>query len=376
MTSSKPNKQSLKSHPDAVRALLAARTPILDVRAETEFEQGALPNSVNLPILNDAERARVGITYKQQGQQAAEKVGHRLVSGETRQARVDAWTTFVKQNSATVVTCWRGGRRSQLAQTWIGEAGLELDRVPGGYQSLRRSCLDILSKDAQSKRWLVLAGKTGTAKTVRINQVQGSIDLEGLANHRGSAFGNHLTPQPSPATFENHLACAFLTLDSPSLLVEDESRTIGRLALPETWHTQMQTASLVQIDETDDFRIAHIEQEYITEPLASGVSQEGLQHQYQSALDRIARRLGGINHKEITRLLAQAFAGDRAHSDWIEALLSKYYDPMYEFQLKKKQERVIMSGHHQEVLAYLSDLGHARARDHGHAGEQEFRHPD
>ncbi|NKC01381.1 MAG: tRNA 2-selenouridine(34) synthase MnmH [Pseudomonadales bacterium] len=370
MTSSKPSKQSPKPHPSPLRSLLATNTPILDVRAEAEFEQGAIPNSINLPILNDAERTRVGITYKQQGQLAAEKVGHRLVSGEIRGGRVDGWKAFCAQDPTTVITCWRGGRRSQLAQEWLRDAGLDVERVAGGYKSLRQTCLDILANDTLSKRWLVLAGKTGTAKTVRINQVQSSIDLEGLANHRGSAFGNQSTPQPSPATFENQLACAFLKLDSPCLIVEDESRTIGRLAIPESWHEQMQAAPLVLIDESDEFRITHIEREYVAEPLASGVSSESLRRQYQSALDRIARRLGGKDHKQITILLTEAFLGQRGHRDWIEDLLRKYYDPMYEFQLKKKQPRVVMSGDHQAVLAYLSDHGHVGVRDHDHVDAQ------
>ena len=358
MTNSKPSNQSPKPHPDLIRAVLANGIPLLDVRAESEFAQGSIPNSTNLPILNDQERTRVGTTYKQQGSAAAERVGQRLVHGQIRTDRTSAWANFCKAHTHAYLTCWRGGRRSEIAQSWLSESGIEIDRIPGGYKSMRQACLATLANENAEKDWLVLAGKTGTAKTVVINQVTGSIDLEGIANHRGSAFGARATPQPTPATFENQLAAEFLRHNQDSLLVEDESRTIGRLALPESWHTTMQAAPVVLIETSLEFRSQHIKREYVTEPMREGVSAATLKTQYLDALNRINRRLGGFNYKVIAELLSDAFAGRRDHGEWIAQLLEKYYDPMYQFQLKNKHKRVVMKGDHSAVLDYLSDRGH------------------
>lgn len=358
MTNSKTSNPSQSRHPDLIRALLAVSTPLLDVRAEAEFDQGSVPGSSNLPILNDQERVRVGTTYKQQGARAAERVGHRLVHGQIRADRIAAWVQFCKAHPDAYLACWRGGLRSAIAQAWLRDHGVEIERVPGGYKALRQTCLDILANEATQKSWLVLAGKTGTAKTVVINQVAGAIDLEGIANHRGSAFGKRMTPQPAPATFENQLAVKFLQHDRRSLLVEDESRTIGRLALPEHWHSAMQSAPLVLIETSLDFRAQHIKHEYVTEPLKEGVAARALENQYLDALNRINRRLGGLNFKIITELLRDAFAGKRDHYEWIEQLLLKYYDPMYQFQLQNKEKRVVMRGDHEAVLAYLADRSH------------------
>lgn len=366
MTSSNPTRPSPNLPRNPLLELLSSNRCILDVRAESEFEQGSVPNSTNLPILNDQERKRVGTTYKQQGSEAAQRVGHRLISGEVRQARLDAWLDFCREHPDSMLTCWRGGLRSQIAQSWLAESGVQVERIPGGYKALRQACLDVFKDLTGTRDWLVLAGKTGTAKTILINETTHSIDLEGFANHRGSAFGAHISPQPTPATFENALACAFLHNSHISILVEDESRTIGRLALPETWHAAMQQAPLILLEADDAFRIAHIEREYIDDPISQGEPPDQLEARYLSALDRITRRLGGLNSKEIRHLMSEAFADRRSHADWIEALLHKYYDPMYEFQLKKKQDRIVMHGDHDAVKAYLSDRGHAAVQQAPH----------
>lgn len=178
----------------AARALLTRRQPLLDVRAPAEFALGQLPNSLNAPILNDAERKRVGITYKQQGHDAAVTVGHRLVNGAVKERRIAAWREFCARHPDAMVMCWRGGQRSALAQQWLAEAGLTQQRVSGGFKALRNACLNVL--DNPGKRWWLVSGRTGSAKTLLIQALDTSIDLEGLANHRGSAFGRRLSPQP------------------------------------------------------------------------------------------------------------------------------------------------------------------------------------
>ena len=271
--------------------MLQAQPATLDVRAPAEFQQGAVPGAVNLPILDDDERRQVGIAYKQHGAQAASELGHRLVSGALKDARIEAWIDFIGAHDGVALTCWRGGQRSAIAQQWLHEAGHEVARVDGGYKALRKACLSTLS-DPSDKQWWVLAGRTGSSKTVIINQLDNSIDLEGHANHRGSAFGAFTSPQPAPASFENGLAFAWHRHTTQTLVVEDESRTIGRVALPEAWHAAMQRAPLVLVETTLQDRVEHIFNEYVHTPLRHGTSAHELCGHYRAALARIRRRLG------------------------------------------------------------------------------------
>lgn len=330
---------------------------LLDVRAEGEFDKGAFPNSINIPILNDDERRQVGTAYRRHGAAAATKLGHKLVCGDVKAVRVKAWQKTYVETPKLWVTCWRGGQRSTLAQQWLQEAGVDIERVPGGYKNLRQMATTIIENAAQNldRKWWVIAGKTGTAKTLLLRGLKSSIDLEGLAHHRGSAFGGQVSDQPKLPTFENALACQSLRNNNPTLILEDESRMIGRIALPESWHLRMQQSPLVLIEADLDARVAHIVSEYITEALTA-TTNEALKTQYLTALSKIQRRLGGDRFQQAHTLMSEAFKSVRGHGDWIAYLLENYYDPMYAFQLEKKSPRVAFKGSYDEVKAYLAEL--------------------
>jgi len=341
------------------RRVLRDRVPLIDLRAPTEFAQGAFPGAVNLPLLTDAERAAVGTRYKACGQQAAIELGESLVAGATRAARIDAWRAFVAANPNAMLYCWRGGLRSQTAQGWLRDVGVDVPRIVGGYKALRRTCLAAIDEFCASARLLVLGGRTGSGKTDLLNEFVPSIDLERLANHRGSAFGAAFTPQPTPIAFENALAIAMLQAPSDgAILVEDESRTIGRLALPDVLHEAIQAAPVAVLDVARDERAARILRDYVTAPLSGGVTAAELHARFTSAADRIRRRLGGLRHAQIKRCIDDAFAPTAptdAHLHWITALLEWYYDPMYEHQLTDKQSRVVVSGDVATVRSYLTE---------------------
>ncbi|MEM7002270.1 MAG: tRNA 2-selenouridine(34) synthase MnmH, partial [Pseudomonadota bacterium] len=314
---------------------------ILDVRAPVEYHRGHLPNSFNQPILNDDERAAVGTQYKQAGAAAATQLGHDLVSGTTRETRIKTWQAHIDAHNIQYLMCWRGGQRSRIAQDWLRAAGYSVQRIAGGYKAMRQACLKVL-EDAtrQPHGWLVLAGQTGTGKTELLKQQpQNAIDLEGLANHRGSAFGSRPEGQPELATFENALAASYLKIDvalqSRPLLLEDESRTIGRMAVPESWHQRMQASPLVLVQASLEERISHIKSEYVDEALLSQPA-AALAERYLAATQRISRRLGGLRSKELQQLIQAAFANQADHEAWIAYLLCEYYDPMYNYQLEKK----------------------------------------
>lgn len=336
-----------------LKQLLEQGTSFIDLRAPGEFSLGAVPNAVNLPLLTDKERQQIGITFKQSGSDAALSLGHELVSGASRDARIHSWLEFSKQHDGSWLYCWRGGLRSQIAQSWLAAGGVNLPRVSGGFKALRRTCLEILQSAPGSKPWLIIGGRTGSGKTDLLAQHAGSIDLEGLANHRGSAFGAHMTRQPTPIDFENSLAVAYLQHNHRRLLLEDESRTIGRLAIPPSWHAHMQQSPLLILDVELAVRTNNICREYVSEPLAGGVPEAELHSRYSEALQRISKRLGGVRHKQVQAALTQGFAnGD--HGDWIGLLLRWYYDPMYDYQLEKKLDRVIARGTGPQLLEAIN----------------------
>lgn len=335
--------------------LIRDQIPLLDIRAPIEFNQGHMPNSINLPILTDEERHRIGIVYKQQGNEAAVRVGHKLVSGTVKTERIAGWLKACEDNPTTQIMCWRGGKRSTLAQAWLEETGAPQKKVAGGFKALRQVCIDVLNNP--KKNWWLLSGRTGSAKTVIINGLANSIDLEGHANHRGSAFGRRLTPQPTPITFENALATDYLNHKFTDLVVEDESRTIGSVGLPQVWSEHMQRADIALVEVALSERIAHIKKEYVTDAVieaeSMGIVAEQIQHNYLAALQRIKRRLGGLRLSEMEKRLNQAFNGQGSHESWISYLLTEYYDPMYDFQLSKKEDRIAFRGAREEVLEFL-----------------------
>lgn len=340
------------------RRVLREGLPLIDLRAPAEFALGAFPGAVNLPLLTDAERAAVGTRYKQCGQQAAIALGEELVSRAARIARIDAWCCFVAAHPGTLLYCWRGGLRSQIAQQWLRDAGVDIARIAGGYKMLRRTCLRAIEEFCATTPLLVIAGRTGSGKTDLLHEFEAAIDLERLVNHRGSAFGSTATAQPTPIAFENRLAIEMLgAMGRPRVIVEDESRTIGRLALPDVLHAAMQAAPLVVLEVPRHERARRIHREYIETPLTDGTPAVQLRERFCNALDRIRCRLGGQRHAQMRELVEAAFDGDPAsavaHLVWIEQLLEWYYDPMYDHQLTAKQGRIVRTGDRAAISAYL-----------------------
>ena len=339
-------------------------TPFLDVRAEAEFCAGAFPSSTNIPILNDEERHQVGICYKEHGPDAAETLGHQLVSGEVRETRLKQWIAFLKENPGAHLYCWRGGKRSKIACEWLNAAGYDVPRIDGGYKYLRNV---LLAQFQSLPEIVVVSGNTGVGKTDLILKVENSIDLEGRANHRGSAFGKRVVPQPSQVDFENSVAIDLIRKrPAPFFVLEDESRLIGRIQIPHELKSAMDASPVVVLNEPLEQRIERIRRDYIISQydelceLNPDGAIELLSEQLLSATDAIRRRLGGVHHQEVRKLVENALTqhakGDLdAHRHWIGFLLSNYYDPMYNYQMDKKKERVVFAGDRKEVIDWLND---------------------
>ena len=191
---------------DSFSEIFKSNIPLLDVRAPIEFKEGSFPHAYNYPIMSDSERNQIGICYKEHGQNSAISLGHELVSGKTKAQRIDQWSKFVKNYPNGALFCFRGGLRSKISQEWIYEhSGVSYPRIKGGYKALRTFLLSEMERISSKMNFLVIGGQTGCGKTILLNKFDNSLDLEGYANHRGSAFGNNVTPQPKQIDFENHL---------------------------------------------------------------------------------------------------------------------------------------------------------------------------
>jgi len=335
--------------------LLKNKTKLIDVRAPIEFKDGALPDSINLPILFDDERAAVGKTYKNKGNESAIKKGHLIVNGKIKDKRVSQWLDFIEKFPEAQLYCARGGQRSEIAQLWLKEAGCDIKRISGGFKALRNTCLSILDQASNDdKKWIIISGRTGSAKTKLINLIDNSICLESLANHRGSAFGSFDTLQPTPINFENNLACDYLQQIGDVVYFEDESRTIGRLVIPEKFYNRMSNSKIVLIEEPIENRIQNIFEEYVNKQIEVK-SLKVQSDKLREKLIKISKRLGDNNYKKVDKLIKSAFENndEKIHLEWIEILLTTYYDKMYDYQLEKKIDRCEYSGTWESVKNYL-----------------------
>ncbi|MNL11628.1 tRNA 2-selenouridine synthase [compost metagenome] len=345
--------------------LLRAQVHIIDVRAPVEFGAGSIPASVNRPILNDAERALIGTTYKQEGSERAISLGHELVQGDIKTARVDAWSQEIQSHPETsIIACFRGGLRSQITQRWLAEKGHSVPRLAGGYKKMRQFLMEQISNFCTDQKMIVLTGKTGSGKTQLLNQLADRpvLNLEFLAKHRGSAFGAYSTGQPTQIDFENTLALTLgrLKKDFPNfpVIVEDESRLIGCCVQPEDFFKLLRRSPVLFLEESLETRIENTFQEYV----ASRVQDAHLFPDLQSALSKIRNKLGGLRHSEIATDMRRAEKvfyeqGDLSLSKiWIEKLICWYYDPMYDSSLAKRDPQILAKGNRHHIMSFLNSM--------------------
>ncbi|MDJ0653881.1 MAG: tRNA 2-selenouridine(34) synthase MnmH [Xanthomonadales bacterium] len=353
------------------REIFLGNTALLDVRAPVEFKKGAFPNAVNMPLLNDQEREQVGITYKQQGGEAAVQLGHQLVHGNIKEQRIAEWLAFTRRHPEGLLYCFRGGQRSQIVQRWLTDAGVHIPRIEGGYKAMRQFLIHQIDALTISQKLILVGGRTGTGKTEVVNAAENSLDLEALAHHRGSAFGRRAEEQPTPINFENQLAIEWMKLEEQGargLVLEDEGRTIGRCALPQSLWDAFQRSPIVLLEDTLERRVERIRRDYIESNLQEFLqldAERGFRNfsdHLLASLDRIHNRLGGKAHAEVRKTMQDALGRQRqgdnlGHNAWIQRLLKDYYDPMYDYQLESKQDRITFRGDSAAVLGYLKQLG-------------------
>jgi tRNA 2-selenouridine synthase len=343
------------------REIFLSGAPLLDTRAPVEFARGSFPSATSLPLMTDDERAEVGTCYKTHGQDAAIALGHRLVSGPRREARISAWADFAKAHPEGYLYCFRGGLRSQTVQQWLAEeAGIEYPRILGGYKAMRHFLMETMEVALTNMSLTVLGGMTGTGKTAFLEKLPNALDLEGCANHRGSSFGKRVSGQPAQIDFEHRLALRLLQLEAAGrekLIVEDEGHFIGSCSIPDLMFSAMTQAPILWLEDQFETRATRILQDYVISQLSDYCAvygpEIGFENFYQhllKSLGNIQKRLGGERYQRALTLMQQALktqaeCGDvDGHRAWIELLLREYYDPMYVHQKARKSSRIIASG--------------------------------
>ena len=343
--------------------------PLIDTRAPVEFERGAFPNTLNIPLMNDKERHLVGLDYKNNGRNSAIDLGYRLISGDIKKNRMDAWLDFVKKHPNGALFCFRGGLRSEIAQKWIFDSsGIKYPRVKGGYKNMRRYLTKELEQLINIKNFLVIGGQTGCGKTLLLRQLENSIDLEKLANHRGSAFGQKIFPQPTQIDFENALAIEFIHKKNTSILIiEDEGNNIGRVYLPTNLKNKSMQADLVILCVSIEERIQLSLKTYVVDMLddfQENYKTDGFKefsNYWKNSLTKIQKRLGGLRYKFLFKMLNNALERHHTYAEidlyipLIKALLTDYYDPMYDYQISKKRNRIVFQGDSKAVIDFIKD---------------------
>ncbi len=312
---------------------LIGKLPVIDVRAPVEFAQGHIPGACNLPLFLDQERAEVGTTYKNQGREPAILKGLEIVGPKMRtlvekaKEIVQAKSDPIPVRPQVLLHCWRGGMRSRSVAWLLEQADFDVQVLEGGYKSYRRTIHRIFETPF---KLVVLSGLTGAGKTQNLHALaiagEQVVDLEGLANHRGSAFGGiGLPAQPTVEQFENLLGEQLRRLDlSRRIWVEDEGKKIGRCVVPTPFFEQLRAAPAVFLDVPREVRAR----------LSAELYGELDKPEIETAITNIRKRLGGQNAN-----LAIEQLRNNDMSACTDTLLA-YYDKTYSFSKEKMSRQV------------------------------------
>ncbi len=301
---------------------LRTRLPIADVRSEKEYEDGHIPGAVNIPLLTNEERKAVGIDYKHKGQRAAIRTGFKMVGPRINQI-VDA-AEKISQDKELIVHCWRGGMRSSNFSQFIGMADIKSHVLKGGYKTYRQKANEFFKRPYKI---ILISGCTGSGKSevLRTLKLSGEqvVDLEGIANHKGSAFGGlMMPPQPTTEQFENILFEQLQSFDIfKPVWVEDESIAVGKIFLPSDFWINMRQSPVVLLNVDKSVRVSRLVNEY----------GQADRYEFLDAMTRITKKLGGQHFKFAREKLEQ---GDMAG---VMEILLTYYDKAYLNSLAKRK---------------------------------------
>ena len=307
---------------------LAEKIPVVDVRSPSEFSSGHIPGAFNIPLFDDKERETVGIKYKKEGRSKAIIKGIEL-AGPNMHLKLHEAIKIAKDGKL-LAHCWRGGMRSET-MGWLFSLGdIDTEILERGYKAYRNYILTALS---EKRKTIILGGMTGSSKTLILRHLkkrgQQVIDLEELANHKGSAFGAlGQPPQPSSEHFANLLFNEWKQIDKNlPVWIEDESRNIGSVFMPDDFYNNLQDSPTIILLMKIKERLPRLMEEYSTYP----------PELLKESIMKISKRLGGDNTKDA---LDAVDKGDLAKA--VEIVL-KYYDKAYLYGIKRKNRKNLIS---------------------------------
>ena len=310
----------------------------VDVRSPAEFARDAVPGAHSAPLFDDAERADVGKCYAKKGRDEAMRLG---LAKLRKKGGLGELAERVAGDATVVgVYCWRGGLRSGSVAWLLARRNVDVFVLDGGYRAYRRHLRELFE---QGPRVIIVGGRTGVGKTRVLRALAAKnhqvLDLEALAAHRGSAFGDLKgAAQPSNAAFETKCAWAWRALDATrDVFVEDEEGHVGRCLVPPALYARMRAAPrVVRVDASDAARVAHLLEDY-AEDEAAGAG--GARARLDAALALVAKRLGPDDTARAKQFLD---AGDLAAC--ARLLLARYYDELYERHLGRRGDAVLTVG--------------------------------
>lgn len=299
---------------------------VIDVRSPCEYEAENIPGAVNIPLLSNDERAQVGTVYATQGEARARRLAVDLISPKIP-AIIDEIVAHKSPGRTIVVHCWRGGLRSEAVVSFLSIVGIDTLRLTGGYKAWRRSVVASFDSDSFQFRTMLLDGLAGVGKTEILKHLKdrgvSTIDLEGLASHRGSIFGGlGLTAQPTQKNFEGRLWMELKQLGSKLVFLEAEGKRIGRLRVPEFLVRRIASSPRVLVTGSMEVRCRRLVHDYCRH-----LSHEDVLNN-QAILAPLKERLGREYVKELSLLLAR-----QDYMEFTRRLLIDYYDPLYSRQM-------------------------------------------
>jgi tRNA 2-selenouridine synthase len=304
---------------------------IVDARSPAEFADDHLPDAINAPVLDDAERALVGTIYRQRSPFEARRIGAAIVSRNVG-ALIEGVFAERPREWRPLVYCWRGGNRSGALATVLARVGWRIAVLEGGYQAFRRRAIADLDRWPAGLQLHVLAGRAGTGKSLILQRLAAEgaqvLDLEAIARHRGSVLGLLPdSPQPSQKAFETGLWDALRRFDPQRpVFVESESRRVGRCHVPDALIAAMRNAPCTLVEAPMPVRARLLLREY---------------HHFTgdraSLFERLDRLLALHGHRQVDAWKAMADAGDWA--PFVESLLALHYDPAYDRSMQRNYLR-------------------------------------
>ncbi|MCL3779365.1 tRNA 2-selenouridine(34) synthase MnmH [Prolixibacteraceae bacterium JC049] len=303
------------------------KSPLIDVRSPGEYEKGHIPGAINIPLFTNDERAHVGTVYKQKSKEKAIELGYEYVNPKL-QWFIDE-SRKVAPSGNIVIHCWRGGMRSHSFAQHLADNGFSnVGVITGGYKAYRKY---ILSQFERPMKLRIIGGYTGSGKTYILKELQKMgkqvIDLEGLAHHKGSAFGAiGESPQPTVEQFENDLYEKLHLLNThQDIWLEDESHSIGGVKIPMGLFSQMRQQQLFFLNIPKEERAKHLVTEY------THCNNQCL----IDSINRISKRLGGQNVKEAIELI------DKGNYQKVAMIALQYYDKSYVRGTEKRDKKAV-----------------------------------